>query len=76
MGRVVKKKKKSLFAKTVEKIKGKASSNIQDGINSDVSLSDLRISDADMAAIVSRRDELRAAKHGVSDAMVRFNGSG
>ena len=74
MSGVVKKKKKTLLAKGIEKLIPNFS-NEQEYISSDVPLGDARTNDSELIAIESRRDELRAARHGNTDAAVTFNGN-
>ena len=76
MSCVIKKNKKPLLARVIGKIKTEPLPYQQDGVASDVPLNEIRTGDDDIAIIVSRRGELRAVKHGGSDAMVIFNRSG
>ena len=72
MGGVVKKKKKSVLAKAIEKFKvdvPKPNSSCEEYISDDVPLDDIRTNVDDLVAIASRRDELRAAKHGNTDVI-------
>ena len=73
MSSVIIKKKKSLLPKIISRIKGEFSSAEQEGISSNVSLDDVRMTDKEMATIASRRNELKTAKWCNSDAVVIFN---
>jgi len=75
MSNVIKKKKKSLLSRIIGKIKGGSFQHGQDDFTSDVPLNDICTNGEDINAIESRRNELRAAKHGNSDAMVNFGSS-
>ena len=75
MDGVIKKKRKSFFARIFGKIKSNPSECENEGIALDVPLGDVRIDDDEMAAIKARRNELRAARHGHSDAVVTFDGN-
>jgi len=70
MGGVFKKKKKSLLAKIIGKIKGEPMSFEQRDISPDVTFNDIRTDDDVSDAIASRRNELKAAKHDNSDVAV------
>jgi hypothetical protein len=71
MSSVVKKKKKTLIAKIIEKAKGESNPQEQEGIALDIPLSDTRTNGVDMETILSRRNELRAMQHSNSDVMVQ-----
>jgi len=74
MSSVIKKKKKTLLEKIIGKIKADPLPNEERNFASDVLLNDIRINDGDAAFIASRRNDLRAGRHGNSDAMVIFEG--
>jgi len=69
---VVKKKKKPLLAKILDKIKGESISSEQRDISPDVPFNDIRTDDDVANAIAARRNELRAAQHDNSDAAVFY----
>lgn len=71
---VIKKKKKSVFARIVGKIWTAISPCEQASVTSDVPFDDVRISKEDVIAIATRRGELRTSVHSNSDAMVTFDG--
>ena len=75
MGGVIKKKKKTLFAKIVGKIKGEQSPTEQQYIAPDVPLGEIRINNDDAHTILLRRKELKTAKHGNKDATITFDGN-
>jgi len=72
---VIKKKRKSWFARLFGNIRSNPSPHEQEDITLDVPLGDVRIDDDEMATIEARRNELRAARHGNSNATVTFNGN-
>jgi len=72
---VVKKKRKSLFARIFGERKSNPSPSEQEGVGFDLLLGDVRTDDDEAAAIEARRNELRATRHGNSDATVTFNGN-
>jgi hypothetical protein len=74
MSSVIEKKKKSWFAKIFDKRESNPSPSELDGVGFDL-LGDVRTDDDEAAAIEARRDELRAARHGNSNATVTFNGN-
>lgn len=73
MSSVIKKKKKSLLAKIIGGIKAGPLPNEEGNFASDIPLDDVCIADGDAALIASRRNDLRAGRHGNSDAMVIFD---
>jgi len=75
MGGVIKKKKKSLFSKIIGKIRSTPPSNEQRDIDSNIPLDDVRTDSDDLAAITSRRKELKTKKHRNKDAVVYFDGN-
>jgi hypothetical protein len=72
---VIKKKKKSWFARIFGKRESNPSPSEQDGVGFELLLGDVRIDDDEAAVIEARRNALRAVRHGNSDAMVTFNGN-
>jgi len=75
MGSVVRKKKNSLFVRILDKVKAKSLQIEREDPNCDITLSDIRTDSGDLVIIASRRDELRAAKYGNSDAVIIFDGN-
>jgi len=73
MAGVIKKAQKSLFARIIGYFKSSPLPNEQEGVAFDVPLDDVRIDEDEAAVIAARRNELRAARHGNSDAMVTFD---
>jgi len=75
MGNVVKKKKKSLFARIFEKTKNAPLPYEQEGMTFGVPLDDVRTDEDEAVAIAQRREELRVTRFGNSDAVVTFDGN-
>ena len=75
MDSVIKKKKKSLLPRIIGRIKNDSSPHGQDGVVSDIPLDDVSTNSDDIVTIASRRNELKKAKHGNTDAVVTFNGN-
>ena len=75
MDGVVKKKKKSWFARFFGKTKDSPLSHEQEGMAFDVPLDDVRTDEEEAVAIAQRREELRAARFGNSDTVVTFDGN-
>jgi hypothetical protein len=73
MSSVIKKKKKTMLGKILNKIKVKPLPSEQEGINNNVPLADIRIDSGEIATIALKRDELKTAKQNNSNAMVTFN---
>jgi RNase H-fold protein (predicted Holliday junction resolvase) len=73
MSSVIKKKKKTLTAKIIERVKGGSNQHKQEDIVLGIPLNVTQMDSKDMETIVSRRKELRAMKHDNSDAMVKLN---
>ena len=61
--------KKTLFGRVIQRIESELASKEKQFFSPNVPLNDNRIND-DTAAIVSRRDELRAAKHENSSEVI------
>ena len=71
MSSVIKKKNRSLLAKIIGEIKANPLQREQGNFVSDIPLDNVCIDDdGDAALIASRRNDLRAIKHGDSDVMV------
>jgi len=66
------KKKKPLFARIIEKIKGDHAPYEQELYFNVISFKDIRKDNDELAVIMSRRDELKSEKHGNSDAVVTY----
>ena len=71
---VIKKKRKTLLARILGYFKSDSLPSKQDGNEPDVPLDDVRTDADDVAVIAARRDELRAARHGRSNAAITFDG--
>ena len=76
MGSVIKKKKKTLLVKIIEKIKHTSLSDEKRDIEINIPLDDIRTDSNDIITIASRRNDLKNKKHDNSDAMVIFSGNG
>ena len=72
MSSVIKNKKKSLLTKIIRGIYSDPLPGEQGKFSPDVPLDDICITDGDAAFIASRRNDLKAAKHGNSDVTVVF----
>jgi len=70
---VLQKKRKSMFARIIRKFKPAPLPHEQEGMAFDFPLDDVRIDEDEAAVIAARRNELRVARHGNSDAMVTFD---
>ena len=66
----IRKKRKTLLVRAIEKIKAAILPDEHSFISPDVSLTDNRISDDSSAEIESRRNELRAATHDNSEVTI------
>ena len=69
---VIKRRKKSWFARIFGERKSSPLPHEQEGVANDVLLYNIRASDEEVATIGARREELRAARLGNSDAVVIF----
>ena len=70
MGCVVRKQRKTLLSRILRKLKTELSSHEQRTISEDVFLEATRVNDVDNTAIESRRNDIRAVKHGNSDVII------
>jgi hypothetical protein len=75
MSSVVKKKKKTLFARIIGKIKNEPAQYDQGDIDRNIPLDDIHTEISDLAVIATRRNELRVAKYSNSDVIVTFEDS-